>query len=281
VGAVLAGCGGGRGTSSHALLLDPVAAAAAKTQHAGAARIRFSLAITTGQTGKALHMSGTGAIDGSSSEMSFRLGSMLRQMALPAKALKKFGHASMKAIGLSEDGDYVLYMHLGFLSSQIPGGKQWLKLDLSKFGKKAGLDLGSLGAGSQFQPSDLLGMLRGEGAKVHRVGPATIDGVSTTHYRVTIDLAKALATKGITSPLLKTTLAQMKTATDDVWIGRDGLVRRIQTSYSLRSLSGAPRMSMTMDLYDYGAHITIAAPPSDEVFDATQLAQSGLGSSLP
>jgi hypothetical protein len=37
---------------------------------------------------------------------------------------------------------------------------------------------------------------------------------------------------------------------------------------------------MTMDLYDYGAHVTIAAPPSSAVFDATQFAQSGLGNSL-
>ena len=33
---------------------------------------------------------------------------------------------------------------------------------------------------------------------------------------------------------------------------------------------------MTMDLFDYGANVTIAAPPSSEVFDATPFAQSGL-----
>jgi hypothetical protein len=31
-----------------------------------------------------------------------------------------------------------------------------------------------------------------------------------------------------------------------------------------------------MNLYDYGADASIAAPPSGDVFDATQLAQSGL-----
>jgi hypothetical protein len=39
-------------------------------------------------------------------------------------------------------------------------------------------------------------------------------------------------------------------------------------------------MAMTMDLYDYGAHVTIAAPPSTDVFDATTLAQPGLGSAF-
>ena len=37
-------------------------------------------------------------------------------------------------------------------------------------------------------------------------------------------------------------------------------------------------MAMTMDLYDYGAQVSIAAPPSSAVFDATQFAQQGLAS---
>lgn len=279
---VVAGCGGGNAGSSHALPLDPVAAAATKTQNAGAARIRFSMAITGSKLqGQTLRMRGTGAIDGTSSEMSFRLGSMLSQMGIPSAAMKKFAHASMKAVGLMENGDYVMYMRLGFLSSQLPGGKQWIKLDMSKVGKQAGVNLGSMFSGSQFQPSDMLGMLKAEGAKVHRVGTATVDGASATHYRVTINLAKALRSKGITSPLLKTALAHVKTATDDVWVGKDGLVRRIRTAYGLPTVAGSPSMAMTMDFSAYGAKVTIAAPPSNEVFDATQLAQSGLGSSLP
>jgi hypothetical protein len=34
---------------------------------------------------------------------------------------------------------------------------------------------------------------------------------------------------------------------------------------------------MTMDFYDYGAHVTIAAPPRSDVFDGTQLAQKRFG----
>lgn len=37
---------------------------------------------------------------------------------------------------------------------------------------------------------------------------------------------------------------------------------------------------MTMDLYDYGAQVTIAAPPSDSVFDATALAQQGIDTGM-
>jgi hypothetical protein len=275
VAAVTAGCGGG--STSGALFLDPVAAAATKTQDAGAARIRFAMVISAPQLGKTLRMRGTGAIDGTSAQMSFRLGSMLDQLSLPLTQLRR-ANASIKEVALEENGDYVIYMQLGFLSSQLPGGKQWIKLDVSKLGKAAGVDVGKLLSGTQFQPSDLLGMLTSEGAKVQKVGPATVDGVATTHYRVTIDLAKALQSKGLTSPLLSGITAQMKTATSEVWIGKDGLVRRVKVSYNVPHGAKAMRMAMTMSLYDYGAHLSIAAPPSSQVFDATMFAQQGLGS---
>ena len=165
VAAVTAGCGGG--STSSALQLDPVAAAATKTQNAGAARVRLNLAVS-GQ-GQRLGMHGFGAIDGTSTELSLTLGSMAGPLA------PQLEHAKLKEIALEQDGDYVIYLKLGFLSSQLPGGKQWVKLDLTTLGKSAGLDLGQLMSGSQLQPNDLLRMLEAEGAKVQKLGPATID----------------------------------------------------------------------------------------------------------
>ena len=266
--AVTAGCGGG--STSGALRLDPVAAAATKTQNAGAARVRMNLAVSG--RGQRLGMHGSGVIDGTSAEMSFRLGSMAGQLA------PQLAHANLKEIALEQDGDYVIYLKLGSLSSQLPGGKQWIKLDLTKLGKSAGLDLGQLMSSSQLQPTDLLGMLEAEGAKVQKVGPASIDGVATTHYRVKIDMAKALQEKGLTSPMLKDIAGRVKTATDNVWVGKDGLVRRVRLAYSLGTPSGNSQAAMTMNLYDYGAKVSIAPPPSSAVFEATQFAQQGLGS---
>jgi hypothetical protein len=278
--AATAGCGGG--STSSALSLDPVAAAATKTQDAGAARVRVAMVISAPQLGKALRMGGTGAIDGTSAQLNFKLGSLLGQMGLPSAAgsltQAQLQHATIKEIALEENGDYVIYMRLGFLSSQLPGGKQWIKLDVSKLGKAAGLDLGKLMSGTQFQPSDMLGMLTSEGAKIQKLGPATVDGVATMHYRVSIDLAKALQSQGLKSPLLNGITSQMKTVTAGVWIGKDGLVRRIHVAYKVPHGPLPMRMAMTMSLYDYGAHVSIAAPPSSQVFDATSFAQQGLGS---
>lgn len=266
--AVAAGCGGGSSSSS-ALRLDPVAAAATKTENAGAAHMRMKMAVNA--MGQRFTMHGAGAIDGTSAAMSLKLGS------LPGAVASQLDHATIKERVLEQDGDYVIYMRAPALSSELPGGKAWLKLDLSKLGKSAGLDMSQALSGSQFQPTDLLSMLEAEGAKVQKVGPATIDGVSTTHYRVKIDLAKALQSKGLSSPMFKDTASEMKTASANVWIGKDDLVRRIQVSYGLPQ--GDVHMAMKMDLSDYGAQVTIAAPPSSQVFDITQLAQQGLDSS--
>ena len=223
--------------------------------------------------GKTFKIRGTGAVDGTSGEMTFGLGSMLQRAGIPAGS-------SIKEIFLEEDGDFVVYLDLGALASQIPGGKQWLKLDVSKLGKAEGLDLDQLLSGSQLQPADLLSMLKTEGAKVSKVGPATIGGVATTRYHVTVNMAEALEARGLSSPMLAGMAAQLPDVPEDVWIGKDGLVHRIKLAFSMQHQGKQVQMAMAMDLYDYGAQVTIAAPPAGDVFDATQLAQQGLGSSF-
>jgi hypothetical protein len=266
IAGVTAGCGGG--AQSSALRLDPVAAAATKTQNAGAAHVRMSM--TVSGMGQRLGMHGAGAIDGTSQELSLRLGSMGGLGPLPK-------HATIKEIVLEQNGDYVIYMRAPALSAALPGSKAWVKLDLSKLGQSAGIDLSKAMSGSQLEPTDLLAMLEAEGAKVQKVGPATVDGVATTRYRVQIDLAKALQSKGLSSPMLEDFASKMKTVSENVWIDKDGPVRRIQFAYAMPQ--GGIHMAMKMDLSDYGAHVTIAAPPSSQVFDMTQLAQQGISSS--
>jgi hypothetical protein len=271
VAAVTAGCGGG---GKSALAFDPVSAAATKTQHAGAARVRFSLAFNVPQLqGKTLRMNGTGAIHGTSGEMTFTLGSLLQQAGIPAGS-------SLKEIFLRENGDFVIYMNLGALSSQVPGGKQWIRLDLSKLGSSQGVDFNKLLSGSGLQPTDLLSLLKTEGATVSKVGRATVDGAAATHYHVVVDMAKALEARGLTSPMLAGVAAEMPTVPEDVWIGKDGLVHRIRLSFGLNQQGKQMQMSMAMDLYDYGANVSIVAPPASAVFDATDFAQQGLGNAF-
>jgi hypothetical protein len=117
-------------------------------------------------------------------------------------------------------------------------------------------------------------MLEAEGAKIQNLGSATIDGAATTHYRVTIDPAKALQATGLTSPLLAGAATRLPSSVPvDVWIGKDSLVHRVGTSLDLAK----SHLNLTLDLYDYGTSVTIAAPASSDVFDATAFAQQGIG----
>lgn len=274
---VTAGCGGG----GSALSLDPVAAAATKTQQAGAARIRFAVAVSGPSThGKTLHIHGAGVVDGTSSKLTVGLGSVLQELGLPPEAAAtvspaQLKHAKATEISVEQNGDYVVYVRSALLSSQLPGGRQWVELDLSKLGQSAGIDVGTLLSGSQVQPGDLLTALEAEGAKVQSLGSATVDGVATTHYRVTLDIAKALQAKGLTGPLLSHLGSKApKNVPLDVWIGKDGLVHRVRASSSHVQRGAPAHLGVTMDVYDYGAHVAITAPPSGDVFDATQLVQT-------
>jgi hypothetical protein len=254
VALLASGCGG----AGSALSLDPVAAAATRTQQAGAAKVRFVIHVAGAN--EAFAVRGSGAIDGTSSDLTFNT------------TETRLAGAPMEEISLEQNGDYVVYLQLGALDSQLPGGKHWVALDLSKLGKAAGLDLGKLLSGSQIQPGDLLSMLQAEGAGIQNLGSATVDGSATTHYRVTIDTAKALQARGLTSPLLTGAAAELPKIPVDAWIGTDGLLRRI----TFAAAGALGHVDMTMNLFDYGANVAISAPPSSDVFDATQLARQGI-----
>src|SRR5262245_64625538 len=104
--AVTAGCGDA-GTTS-ALQLDPVSAAATKTQNAGAAHVSLDMVVRG--KGRVVRLHGTGAIDGTSAEMSFDLGSLAGQAGIPSAVKAKLGNGSMKEIALEQDGDYVVFL---------------------------------------------------------------------------------------------------------------------------------------------------------------------------
>ena len=73
--------------------------------------------------------------------------------------------------------------------------------------------------------------------------------------------------------MLKAFAGKTKTANENVWV--DAKATSSAGSSPPTASTGCMRMAMTMDLSDYGAHVTIAAPPSSQVFDTTQLAQQG------
>ena len=108
-----------------------------------------------------------------------------------------------------------------------------------------------------------------------------MNGVSTTHYRATVDLNKEAASvrakAGDKAAAVITRQEQAlgtHTLPVDVWVGADHLVRQYRTQVPIPpSSSGGPAgsgtVALTMAFSDFGAPVTVTPPPSSEVADVT------------
>jgi hypothetical protein len=205
-----------------------------------------------------------------SGEMSVAVGS--RQMTLPIEGAIDFEQQDVEMrVDMSKMGtpglegsmeirmvDGVMYMNMGSLlgsrAGSVLGGKDWVSIDLK--------DLGA-GQSSTQNPADMLQSLRGAG-DVREVGTDDIDGTATTKYHAEISLQKAIDKM----PAKYRDLAEqgMKALGGsfpvDVWIDHDGLPRRFEISIDV---SGTGSVKERIDFSDYGADVSIEAPPADQV----------------
>lgn len=245
--ALLAPSGGG--------VLDPVAQAASVTADAGTAE--FGIAGNVTAAGQSIPINGSGAIDMKSQRLRM-------SMSFPMP-----GIGSLQTEALL-DGD-AIYMRLpDALTQRIPLGKPWMKIDLGALAKSSGVDLKQLSQANQGNPADMLQALKAVG-KSRKVGAETLNGVTTTHYRATIDPKKALdripdkRSAGMLEQVLST--SGLRDFPIDVWIDRAGRVRRESMKFS----AGGTSMDMTISFTRFGVPVDTTPPPADQVLDAGSL----------
>jgi hypothetical protein len=172
------------------------------------------------------------------------------------------------------------------LTSKLPtlASKPWIKIDIAKAGATAGIPgLGSLiNNPTSSDPSQLLQYLRAAGT-VTQVGTETINGVSTTHYRASIDLDKVSAALPAASRAgAQQAIAGLEKLSNlhqipvGVWVDGQNLVRRIRLSFH-ESLPTGQSVSteITVDITGYGPQPAPVIPPASQVTDASGLAGSG------
>jgi hypothetical protein len=246
---VVAGCGGGksRQAAPKPVSGDLIVAAATKSTKAGSVEADFKI------SGAGVKGSGSGVFNTGprrSGQLSMKVS--VRGMEVP--------------IDTVITGN-VLYMRSSVFSQLgLSQGKQWVKVDLEQLAQR-GADLSSL-ANTSPTPASALSYLRGSG-KVREIGRESIDGVETTHYKVTVDLEKAVARSDATTQEALRRLIQesgMKKLPIDVWIDGKGYVRKVQ--YAQRA--GGKDVKVTMNLHDYGKPVTVNPPPADSVVDLMQ-----------
>jgi hypothetical protein len=247
-------CGSSEPTAGEAPQ-DAVVLAASKTN--GAGTYKADIAAKMELAGQSMDMSGTGAFD----------------------AEKKQGQVSYTMNLAGQDIDMemvfafpVIYMHFPAEMGPLPGGKTWVKMDLEKFGRQAGLDFGELMQAGQSDPSQGLDYLRGV-TDVQAVGDEDVRGVPTTHYTGVVDLRSL----GAENPELKAQLDQLVERSGisrvpvEVWIDDNGFVRRMKQTLEGQSSGLQMNMTMTTDLYDFGTDVSVEAPPADEVVDFQEI----------
>src|SRR5262249_6653609 len=132
-----------------------------------------------------------------------------------------------------------VYVGSSLFAGKLPGGAHWIKVDLARAGQAIGLNPQQL-LGGQSNPAQILDYLRASSGGVKQVGTELVRGVSTTHYRGAIDLAKIAdvapaSQRAQLHAALAKLIGQLKVGAlpVDVWVNGKGLVRRISLSLSI------------------------------------------------
>ena len=265
----LAGCGGSENLAEGLSPQAAVAEAATKTAEAGSARVSFT-GTMEGVPGGPFTFTGEG-------EFSDRQGRMTFDMSdLGAAAGGAFG-GEMEMV---MDGLLIYMKFPPDIASQLPGGKQWLRIDLAAAGDELGIDFEELMQFQQTDPTQTLQYLRGASEDFEEVGSEEVRGVETTHYRGTVDLRKALeqipaeSREGFERVLELVGETRMPF---EVWIDDDGLARRMKYEQPLPAGQGSQDASMglTMEMYDFGTEVDVEPPPANEVVDLQELIGQG------
>jgi hypothetical protein len=253
----LAGCGA-------STLVDPVASAASKSQSAGGVKVSMRVEVTSPALGQTA-ITGNGQFDKDQGRLTIDLSDVVQRLAVPIGS-----GSGVDVIYATEDSDPVVYVRFPFLANTLPGGKEWIRVDLQRAGNAAGIDLSKVLGQAGANPVDVLALLRASG-DVTKAGSEEVDGVATTHYHATVDLEKALTTKGVPQETVQRLLdaGAPNEFPVDVWIGDDdGLVRKVQSSFEVPSGGESVKTVTTVNLSDWGSPVSVETPPGDQVFAA-------------
>lgn len=184
--------------------------------------------------------------------------------------LPAVGSVEMRIVGSS------MYIHFpAALAKHIPGGKSWVSISLSQLcGGSGG---GLFGGANAADPASALEQLRSSGGHVQNLGSGTVDGTPATHYRVTVDMAKAAqaaaarCSGGALGRSIEGMAGKFHVQPMDVWVDSQDRVRRVHLVETALVQSHTVTTDMTMDLSGFDTPVTVSAPPAADTLDAAQI----------
>jgi hypothetical protein len=220
---------------------NPVLSAAKKSSTAESTKLQIQM--TTNIPGKATTvLSGSGATSG-------------RNVTLDVSTTVAGQRIPMNAIGVVENGSYVMYMRSPVFST-LPQGKSWLRIDLQAQGANVGLDFGSL---------------IGQAETLAPLARERVVGRQTTRYRAVVDLRRAAravpAYRKQLESVEQATGVRLGRVTQDVWVGADGRIRRLRTTTPTAVQGARATTVQTVTFLAYDVPVAINVPPASKVFD--------------
>ena len=266
---VLAACGGGGGLKVQATA-DFLASAAQRTTDRQTGHMELTMSMTV--AGHDVTFMADGAYDTVAQRMQMNLdmSSLVAQLG---------GGSSDAGMLRSVIGDSiemrfvegVAYMKMPFLSQLSGGDTAWVSFRADNAGSNP---FGPVGGAD---PAAFLDYLRGAGAEVSELGHEDVRGVETTHLSTTITLRKALDSAPESERArIEEAIAKLGASADelldtpipvDVFVDRDGLVRRLHLVLSMPIGEQSVDGDIQMDFFDFGTDVSVDAPPADQVTD--------------
>lgn len=263
--------GGDRDGGSPAGFATPsVAEAADATIRAGGAKVAAATILTPKDGSPEAKIVGRGYVDGSGERMVMDA----KISGVPGQGDARFGGIDVHYIY----EDPVLYMRLPEVVGRIERGKTWMKLDYGRLLEGAGVDM-ALFEAENASPAQKLRFLRATSDKVRKLGVEEVDGVPTMHYVGNVDVrrypklvppAERKAARQAAQRFTELTGDPVDPV--DVWIGEDGLVRRIKTHWDDEANGVPVTRTEIVEFLEFGQHFRYERPPPGEVVDMTDRA---------
>ena len=180
------------------------------------------------------------------------------------------------AIDVVSDGKYI-YMKMPPGTFKLPAAKEWVRLPINTAAGRINVD-------QIVGPAGYLQYVRSTGGEVSVEDSEVIDGVPALHYRTHVAMPDVLsaASKDQRADMEAQLAGLSIDPADlanlrydiDVWIGEDGLARRLKLSFDTGSMSLGGKMVIEMTLHDIGLPVTIEPPATNLVVDGKNVGLS-------